>query len=639
MDTPRIQTTAELAAPKRINSSTLDGAGRVNEPAFDPLAVIGQLTLASREPATVTPKDEGDPLSSKSQQAPKKMPQEEPMPGHATFLAVALPETKKREIVKSEHDSAPLPNRAPEGTPFPERSTALSSVLTLPNMVTSKLAGDGDTAKSSVSSTSGKAAANIPPAAVSIGPPGIPETGNTSGNAHSPIPTQIRLASDLDSRPTVAEQRPPPAALGKAPASAYIEQVSAGTRHSLRSVAWLGDQSNGASAEAQHALITTANDKASINPAGLPGIPLTAEPSNEGNIMKSVTGQLPLAPVPGSISSVVEQRAHPTALEAALPSPDSTKVPEETEDSLQLATLRTNQPNGARAEAVRMPMTIATARASMSPAGIPDVVETARASTEATTLKSAIAQMPLTPDGDSRLTGAEPRPRSTAPEAALPSPDGANVQEGTEQSPRPHLEPMVLQRSNNSRTDSEEAVHDGVAQSQSVATPVGAKVSRNAQGMGEASQLAWRDAMIDLSRPGWTQSLVQRVASQLGGGRMTLMLYPPQLGRVVMQIADTARGIELRLTSQNAATTALFAEAESRIGDLMQRSGLTLSAFETATETTDTPDGHNSRGGQDHRDQSNRPASSSMAKGDASSPTRESINPVQNADGQINLLA
>lgn len=99
-----------------------------------------------------------------------------------------------------------------------------------------------------------------------------------------------------------------------------------------------------------------------------------------------------------------------------------------------------------------------------------------------------------------------------------------------------------------------------------------------------ALDAAWRQMVLDVQKQGWTQALVRRVAGLAStGGTLAVQVYPPALGRMVIRVAETSRGLDLRVSSELAATAAMMGEAEQRISQLLESAGLRLADYTSQT--------------------------------------------------------
>lgn len=102
-----------------------------------------------------------------------------------------------------------------------------------------------------------------------------------------------------------------------------------------------------------------------------------------------------------------------------------------------------------------------------------------------------------------------------------------------------------------------------------------------------ALDAAWRQMVLDVQKQGWTQALVRRVAGLAStGGTLAVQVYPPALGRMLIRVAETPRGLDLRVSSELAATAAMMGEAEQRISHLLESAGLRLADYSSQTGGT-----------------------------------------------------
>lgn len=87
-------------------------------------------------------------------------------------------------------------------------------------------------------------------------------------------------------------------------------------------------------------------------------------------------------------------------------------------------------------------------------------------------------------------------------------------------------------------------------------------------------------AMLDVTRQGWTQALVQRAAGMVqSGGVLTLKILPRHLGQITLKMSEGHRGLDLRIVTEVASTAAMLRGVESQISSAFEGAGLLLGEF------------------------------------------------------------
>lgn len=151
---------------------------------------------------------------------------------------------------------------------------------------------------------------------------------------------------------------------------------------------------------------------------------------------------------------------------------------------------------------------------------------------------------------------------------------------------------------------------------------------------------AWRQMVLDVQKQGWTQALVRRVAGLAStGGTLAVQVYPPALGRMVIRVAETPRGLDLRVSSELAATAAMMGEAEQRISHLLESAGLRLADYSSQTggagAQTRGEGGNGSQLASDDAEPSGAPGPRSLAD----DPAVAQAGIPAGADGRVDLIA
>ena len=146
----------------------------------------------------------------------------------------------------------------------------------------------------------------------------------------------------------------------------------------------------------------------------------------------------------------------------------------------------------------------------------------------------------------------------------------------------------------------------------------------------------WSNSIVDVQKQGWTQSLVRRVAAMpTNGGRLIITLQPASLGKISVSMAEGRRGMDIRMRTESSATAALLNDAESRISQLLQSSGMQLNSFSADTNGS-FAENENSSDDSDSRDQSSGQNSAQTGQ-ELPGNAEQSI--AQQGDGLVNLIA
>jgi flagellar hook-length control protein FliK len=146
----------------------------------------------------------------------------------------------------------------------------------------------------------------------------------------------------------------------------------------------------------------------------------------------------------------------------------------------------------------------------------------------------------------------------------------------------------------------------------------------------------WSNSIVDVQKQGWTQSLVRRVAAMpTNGGRLVITLQPASLGKISVSMAEGRRGMDIRMRTETSATAALLNDAESRISQLLQSSGMQLNSFSADTSGS-FAENENSSDGSGSRDQS---SGQNSARTGQELPENAEQSIAQQGDGLVNLIA
>jgi flagellar hook-length control protein FliK len=146
----------------------------------------------------------------------------------------------------------------------------------------------------------------------------------------------------------------------------------------------------------------------------------------------------------------------------------------------------------------------------------------------------------------------------------------------------------------------------------------------------------WSNSIVDVQKQGWTQSLVRRVAAMpTNGGRLVITLQPASLGKISVSMAEGRRGMDIRMRTETSATAALLNDAESRISQLLQSSGMQLNSFSADTNGSFAQN-ENSSDDPGSRDQSSGQKSAQIGQ-ELPENAEQSI--AQQGDGLVNLIA
>ena len=146
----------------------------------------------------------------------------------------------------------------------------------------------------------------------------------------------------------------------------------------------------------------------------------------------------------------------------------------------------------------------------------------------------------------------------------------------------------------------------------------------------------WSNSIVDVQKQGWTQSLVRRVAAMpTNGGRLVITLQPASLGKISVSMAEGRRGMDIRMRTETSATAALLNDAESRISQLLQSSGMQLNTFSADTSGS-FAENENSSDESGSRDQS---SGQNSARTGQELPENAEQSISQQGDGLVNLIA
>ena len=146
----------------------------------------------------------------------------------------------------------------------------------------------------------------------------------------------------------------------------------------------------------------------------------------------------------------------------------------------------------------------------------------------------------------------------------------------------------------------------------------------------------WSNSIVDVQKQGWTQSLVRRVAAMpTNGGRLIITLQPASLGKISVSMAEGRRGMDIRMRTESSATATLLNDAESRISQLLQSSGMQLNSFSADTNGS-FAENENSSDDSDSHDQSSGQNSAQTGQ-ELPGNAEQSI--AQQGDGLVNLIA
>lgn len=199
--------------------------------------------------------------------------------------------------------------------------------------------------------------------------------------------------------------------------------------------------------------------------------------------------------------------------------------------------------------------------------------------------------------------------------------------------PAQSAEPVEISEAEQILNETMAPVSMGTGQAQSAAVSV---TNTFASSQNLAALERWSNSIIDVQKQGWTQSLVRRVAAMpTNGGRLVITLQPASLGKITVSMSESRRGMDIRMRTETVATAALLNEAEARISQLMESSGMRLSSFSADTSGSFAENGNNS----DKSDSNEQPDGQNNADMVQELPEKVEQSIAQQGDGLLNVIA
>ena len=107
----------------------------------------------------------------------------------------------------------------------------------------------------------------------------------------------------------------------------------------------------------------------------------------------------------------------------------------------------------------------------------------------------------------------------------------------------------------------------------------------------------WAD-MLDMQDDNWSEMLVRRIEKEFrGGGKgLEIEMSPRHLGRLNITLSQQQEQTYIQMRTENSAVTQMLAEAESRLAQMLENSGLKLGMFNTFTGGDGRQAGQNNNG-------------------------------------------
>ena len=145
----------------------------------------------------------------------------------------------------------------------------------------------------------------------------------------------------------------------------------------------------------------------------------------------------------------------------------------------------------------------------------------------------------------------------------------------------------------------------------------------------------WAD-MLDMQDDNWSEMLVRRIDKEFrGGGKgLEIEMSPRHLGRLNITLSQQQEQTHIQMRTENSAAAQMLAEAESRLAQMLENSGLKLGMFNTFTGGDGRQAGQNNNGNDG---QKNGAGNTSEAGADDSGGP-ESAN-AENDETRVNITA
>ena len=107
----------------------------------------------------------------------------------------------------------------------------------------------------------------------------------------------------------------------------------------------------------------------------------------------------------------------------------------------------------------------------------------------------------------------------------------------------------------------------------------------------------WAD-MLDMQDENWSEMLVRRIDKEFrGGGKgLEIEMSPRHLGRLNITLLQQQEQTHIQMRTENSAAAHMLAEAESRLAQMLENSGLKLGMFNTFTGGGGRNAGQNNNG-------------------------------------------
>ena len=107
----------------------------------------------------------------------------------------------------------------------------------------------------------------------------------------------------------------------------------------------------------------------------------------------------------------------------------------------------------------------------------------------------------------------------------------------------------------------------------------------------------WAD-MLDMQDENWSEMLVRRIDKEFrGGGKgLEIEMSPRHLGRLNITLLQQQEQTHIQMRTENSAAAHMLAEAESRLAQMLENSGLKLGMFNTFTGGDGRQAGQNNNG-------------------------------------------
>ena len=107
----------------------------------------------------------------------------------------------------------------------------------------------------------------------------------------------------------------------------------------------------------------------------------------------------------------------------------------------------------------------------------------------------------------------------------------------------------------------------------------------------------WAD-MLDMQDENWSEMLVRRIDKEFrGGGKgLEIEMSPRHLGRLNITLSQQQEQTHIQMRTENSAAAQMLAEAESRLAQMLENSGLKLGMFNTFTGGDGRQAGQNNNG-------------------------------------------